>query len=318
MFRVLDVPPEGQPELCDLAEKVCPPPPGWVRWIDFEGASHEHLSLLGDRFGFHPLALEDSAHFNQRPKLEDYDDYLFVVTHGFTSDGALSFRTHELHAFLGRGFLVTVHTDVVAPLDAVFLRAYSDPAVSRRGADFLYYLVLDGTVDAGFPIIDHLDDQVDRLEDAVLAESSPEHVARIFELKRALADMRRVLGPQRDVVGALAKRDHPLVAERTAPYFRDVYDHLIRTHEGVDAARDRLANAMDAYLSIASNRTNEIMKRLTLMSAIFLPLTFVTGFFGQNFMAMPFDSRVMFLAMLLSCAAIPAAMIAWFATRRWL
>jgi magnesium transporter len=130
--------------------------------------------------------------------------------------------------------------------------------------------------------------------------------------------MRRMMGPLRDVVGALAKRDHPLVADRTAPYFRDVYDHLIRTHEGVDAARDRLGNAMDAYLSMASNRTNEIMKRLTLMSAIFLPLTFVTGFFGQNFANLPFDSILLFIAMLMSCAGIPAAMIVWFSRRRWL
>lgn len=320
MFRVLDVPLEGQPTLCDTPGHVAPPDPGTVRWIDFEGPSHEHLTLLGDRFGFHPLALEDSAHFDQRPKLEDYDEYLFLVTHGFRCPSAdvTDVRTVELHAFLGRGYLVTVHTDPIDALDAVFLKAYSDGTIGRRGADFLYYLVIDGMVDAGFPILDRIGDRVEVLENEVLSGQASAGVAPLFELKRTLAELRRLVSPQRDVVAVLAKHEHPLLGVRTAPYFRDVYDHLVRTNEAIEAARDLLGTTLDAYLSMASHRTNEIMKRLTLMSAIFLPLTFVTGFFGQNFVGLPFESKVLLYTMLGSCVLIPGVMIGWFASRRWL
>lgn len=320
MFRVLDIPPEGTPTLCEDPTHVGPPPPGTVRWIDFEGASHEHLVLLGERFGFHPLALEDSAHFDQRPKLEDYDAYLFLVTHGLSCPSAdgIDTQTVELHAFLGQGYLVTIHTEPIDPLDAVFLKIYSDASIGRRGADFLYYLVLDGMVDAGFPILDRIHARVDTVEDAVLAGEAGGDVAHIFELKRTLTSLRRVVSPQRDVVAVLAKHEHPLLGARTAPYFRDVYDHLIRTNETIETARDMLGTTLDAYLSMASNRTNEIMKRLTLMSAIFLPLTFVTGFFGQNFSGLPFDSHLFLVVMLASCVLIPGVMIGWFAKRRWL
>lgn len=322
MLRVLDIPPDGEPTLSGELERVGPPREGWIRWVDLDNTGHEELALLGERFGFHPLALEDSAHFGQRPKLEDFDDHLFLVTHGFAVAPAALAELHdfELHAFLGRGYLVTVHNEPLDALDAVFLKAYSNPSAGRRGADFLYYLVLDGVVDACFPTLDRITDRLEELEKLVLGEGTGHRadIAEIFELKRALASMRRVLSPQRDVVGVLARDHEPLVSARTALYYRDVYDHLIRAAEAIDAARDLVGSTLDAHLSMASNRTNEIMKRLTLMSAIFLPLTFLTGFFGQNFAKLPYESERWLEFMLLGCTLIPSGMIVWFHRRKWL
>ena len=319
MFRVLDVPAQGPPSVAEDPNLVAPPPGDVLRWIDFEGPSTEHLSLLGDRFGFHPLSLEDSAHFDQRPKIEDYGAYLFIVTHGLECNGdPRNVVDVELHAFLGAGYLVTIHTAPIAPLDEVFLRVYSDPGFARRGADFLYYLVLDAVVDASFPILDRISDQLEDVEDAVIDRGEEGDLAQIFQLKRTLVTMRRVLSPQRDVFAALSKVRSEIIHERTTPYFRDIYDHLARIHESIESGRDLLGNTRDAYLSILSHRTNDVMKRLTVMSAIFLPLTFVTGFFGQNFVHLPFDSDLLMFTMLLSCVAIPGGMLFWFFRSKWI
>jgi magnesium transporter len=320
VFRVIEIDAQGKLRSSAGDELVAPPPAGSLRWIDLTGPeSDAELALLGERFGFHHLALEDVAHRDQRPKAEEYGDYLFIVTQSFECPGERieELRWHELHAFLGSGFLVTSHVGEIPGLSQLWKRAESDPALLRRGADFVYYLLLDRLVDDNFPILDRIADALEEIEDAVLTSSSPGELARIFALKHRLVTMRKVLSPQRDVMGLLAKRGDERISERTSLYFRDVYDHLMRIVESIEANRDLLGNALDAYLSASSQRTNEIMKAIALLSAIFMPLTFITGFFGQNFEELPFKSHQMMMAMLASCVVIPLGLVIWFKRSKW-
>jgi magnesium transporter len=211
-----------------------------------------------------------------------------------------------------------VHDQPLQPLEEVWGRVKLERGISAHGADFVFYLIADGMVDMLFPLADRISTDVERIETAILEhERSEDMLGNILSLKWALVQLRKVLGPQRDVFARLSKRGDGPVAERTAPYFRDVYDHLLRIAEAVDATRDLLGNALDAYLWMGAQRTNEIMKRLTLLSAIFMPLTFITGFFGQNFEGLPFGSEWMFGAMLLGCAVVPASMFWFFLRSKW-
>jgi magnesium transporter len=320
ILRILDFTATGSPKVSTARSDVAPPPPGTLRWVDIRGQTEEETRLLGERFRFHPLALEDCLQFNQRPKIEEYEDHLFIVMHAFScgEDGACDAEPQEIHLFLGGdNYLVTVHSFDIGPLDTVWKRAEADASLALRGADFLLYLVSDAIVDSSFPILDRVNDELESIEDAVLTQPDPRDLTRIFELKRTLVLMRKVLSPERDVFALLSKRGDPRISEKTALYFRDVYDHLVRIYESIDAGRDLLGNALDAYLSMTSNRTNEIMKRLTLLSAVFLPLTFITGFFGQNFDHLPFHSDALMYSMLATCVLIPSAMVVLFKRSGW-
>jgi magnesium transporter len=324
MFRVLELR-DGRIELFEGTEHVGPPADGTLRWIDLQGQDDAQLELLRERFDFHPLAVEDCAHFDQRPKLEEYRDCMFLVTQGFTCSGERldELAIHEMHSFLGVRFLVTVHTAPVPAFDKAWKRAASDPRLLERGVDFVCYLVTDGIVDDCFPVLDLIADELEELEAVVLTTPKRKDLARIFELKHHLVSMRKVLSPQRDVVAMLAKRGDARVSERTSMYFRDVYDHLVRINESIEANRDLLGNALEAYLSAVSQRTNEIMKALTIMSAVFLPLAFVVGFFGQNFDNLPFlrdwvHSDGLMWVMVVVCLSMPVGLVLWFRRKSWL
>jgi magnesium transporter len=289
------------------------------RWIDLEAHASSHLEILAERFQFHPLTIEDCSHFDQRPKLEEYEGYLFLVTHGFAphSKNAATPHALELHIFLSERYLVTVHAEPIPGLESVWKRLQHENGLARKGLDFVCYLVVDSIVDTFFPLLDQITSDVEDIESQVLRQGSHVKLADIFRRKRLLVRLRKILGPQRDVFALLSKRGEGWVADHTALYFRNVYDHVLRIYESVESTRDLLSNTLDAYLWSASQRTNEIMKRLTLLNAVFLPLAFITGFFGQNFEGLPFDSRPLFFAMLLSCAIVPAAMLYFFLRSRW-
>lgn len=325
VFRCIDLDPRGQLTLREDAAAAEPPPEGTLRWLDLSADSAVTLDRLRETFKFHPLAIEDCHQFDQRPKLEEYGDHLFLVTQGFSSPGDLvhELTLHELHAFLGSSFLVTVHGDPLTAVDDTLRRVKSNPAALARGPDFIYYLIASRLVEANFPILDRIADELEGIEDRVLSAPAQSDLARIFELKRHLVMMRKVLSPQRDTLAMLGRLEDPRIRERTAHYFRDVHDQLARLNESIEANRDLLGNALDAYLSSVSNRTNEIMKYLTLLSAVFLPLTFIVGFFGQNFEHLPgapdwTRSDLLMRGMLLACVATPIAMLVWFRSRRWI
>jgi len=325
VFKVLEFHANKRVEVFEGSSHIGPPPDGVIRWIDLSEQDSAQLEILRDRFDFHPLTIEDCAQFDQRPKVEEYDGYFFIVMHGLccAKDDPASIEQREIHAFLGDRYLVTVHDQDIEALDNIWKRAVSDPGLAARGIDFIYYLVADAIVESNFPILDRIADELEEIESEVMERVHQEQLTRIFRIKRGLVTMRKALSPQRDMLSLLAKRGGEYVSERTALYFRDVYDHLVRITESIETSRDLVGNCLDAYLSMVSQRTNEIMKSLTIMSAVFLPLAFVVGFFGQNFVDLPglpnwVESRSLMWFMIVLCASVPVAMIVWFRSRNWL
>lgn len=321
------------PEAGDSLESVRPPDEGTLLWLDIEAPSAADLALLGERFGFHPLALEDCAHLDQRPKLEPFDDHTFLVLQSLAEPEAatkgqrLRMDVVELHAFLGERYLVTVHEGRLASVEGVWARAIANgsPLGSplAKGVDFLYYLLADSLVDEAIPLIEQLNDEIEALQLSVLEQPKRRAYHHILQLRALVIQMRRILAPQRDMMVLLARRGDARVSERTAFYFRDVHDHIVRLTDAIEAQREHLGATLEAYLSSVSNRTNEVMKYLTVLSAIFLPLSFIVGFFGQNFTRLPgfgswTDSPFLTWAMLLGCLCTPVLMLAWFKYKRWL
>jgi magnesium transporter len=252
-------------------------------WLDLTSPSHEDVGKLADLFGFHPLALEDVEQFHQRPKLDDYADHVFLVFYGgWREHSGDSEPVREVHMFITGKYLVTIHRDPLPPLDEQ--RKQLDGQV-LHSEQFLLYRVLDALTDSFFPVLADMDDEIDNLEAAVLESPTDEQLERLFALKRQLLEMRKVVTPQRDLFARGIDRiaELPGLKVDEHDYFRDVYDHLIRISDLIDSYRDLLSGATDLYLSTVSNRQNEVMKQLAVIATIFLPLGFLTGFFGQNF-----------------------------------
>ncbi len=280
-------------------------------WVDLEGAAPDEGEWLGATFDLHPLAVEDLLHRNQRPKLEEYEGQLLLVLHAVGRQGH-GIVTSEVHLILASTYLLTVTEGRVEGLARVFERCRRDPRPMVDGGSHLLYLLSDAVVDAAFPVLDALEDEIEQIEDQILARPTRAGLRRVFTLKRDLVQLRRVLSPQREVYNALSRRGYPLVDARASLYFRDVHDHLVRASEMLEAYRDLLGNTLDAYLSMMSNRLNEVMRRLTIIATIFMPLSFVVGFFGMNFSRIPWDNRLIFIVVVALMVLIPGGMLFWF------
>lgn len=256
-------------------------------WLDLDvggAASEGSLAVLEDQFSLHPLALEDAEHFGQRPKFDDYDDYGYMVVHGAAAGGT---GTHEVHVFVSPAYVVTLHRGPCPALDGVhqrFARRHAGTQ-SRTPQVLVTYLVVDALTDSFFPVLSSFDDRIDELETAILAQPTEAQLGQIFTMKRQLMAIRRVIGPQRDMFAAISAgvTELPGMTEDSGRYFRDLYDHLIRIGDMVDGYRDLVSGVMDTHLSTVSNRLNVVMKQLAVIATVFLPLSFLTGFFGQNF-----------------------------------
>ena len=250
-------------------------------WLDLTCPGDAEADGLRDAFGFHPLALEDMLKRRQRPKLEDYGDYMFLVYYGAGRKEGEA-RLEEVHAFLSGSYLVTSHRFTCAALAEARERlAQQGP----RSEQFVVYRVIDGLTDSFFPVLERVDDEIEALEGEIFDRTSPDQLERITKLRRELVELRRVAASQRDLLarGIDEITDMPGLEADSRTYFRDVYDHAIRISDQIDSYRDLLAGARDAYLSVVSNRLNQITKQLTVVATIFLPLSFLVGFFGQNF-----------------------------------
>ncbi len=252
-------------------------------WLDLDGVDGDARSLLLDVLGVHRLAVDDATVFGQRPKAEDYGDYVYLVVHGA---GTGETPTTEVHFIVAEHYVVTVHRGPCEALDAVTERqGRQRPPDLESPQVALLYLVIDRMVDGFFPLLDTFDNQIDELEDAILVRPTEEQLGTLFSMKRSLIAVRKVITPQRDVFASLTAGVIPLpgVGEAGQRYLRDLYDHLIRISDLVDGYRDLLSSVMDTHLSTVSNRLNVVMKQLTIIATVFLPLSFLTGFFGQNF-----------------------------------
>jgi magnesium transporter len=291
--------------------------PGAIRWIDL-APTPELLAWLGATFHFHPLALEDCAHEDQRVKFDQYPDHLFVVVHRLSpAPDDTEIVSTELHGFLTADALVTVHSAPIAEVDQAMERCTHEPGLLARGPDFALYLLHDAITDVHFSLADALTEEVEDISTEVLSrEAAPDVAERIALTRRQHAVLRRRLSPQREVYAALARPGQPLVREQTAVYFRDVADHLVRLTEEIDMGRDLLASTMDAYLSQTNNRLSHVTTRLTLIATIFLPLNFVAGFFGMNLDILP--PAVAVPLVFASMVAMPVGMWLFFRRKRWI
>jgi magnesium transporter len=278
-------------------------------WLDLHAPDAAQVAQLGEIFGYHELALEDSIEFHQRPKLDDYGDHVLVVYYGVEGKELV-----EVHAYVSGDAIVTLHQGHCRALSAAFERL---KRLSARSEEEAVYRVLDALTDSFFPRIEALDDTIDALLTKMTDGHHTGQRRQIFDLRREVLDQRRIVGPMRDVftAGGMTIQAIPGLDQDTAhDYFRDVYDHLLRIAEALDSLRELLSGALDVYLSTQSNRLNEVMYRLTVISVIFLPLTFLTGFFGQNFgwMVDHVDSSGAFLGLGLGGLALSLALIgAW-------
>jgi magnesium transporter len=252
-------------------------------WLDIQDPGEEEFALLRDLFKFHPLALEDADHFGQRPKVEDYGDFVYIVFFG-AAPAPDDDRLVEMHCFYSERFLVTARKDESPACDALRERYTKRPAPAARPIVLLYRL-LDSLTDSFFPALEDFDERIDGLLEEMLRDPTTEQLQEIFAMRRRLVALRRAVSPQRDLAADLAqgRTRLPDLDEDAGRYFRDIYDHLIRVSDMIDSYRDLLASAMDVYHSIVSNRLNLVMKRLTVIATIALPLIVISGFFGQNF-----------------------------------
>jgi magnesium transporter len=320
LLRTLEIRNGATPAWAEGEAGARPPKGGERLWVDVVAPTPEELGLLRERFDLHPVAIDACLHVDQRPKLEEYRDQLFVVLHRLIipngTDETLS--SVELHCFLGKDYLITIQDAELGEVRAVRERLLSERSLLDRSLVYAYYLICERLSHSNFDALDVLFDTVESIEESVLKQDDPDVLPKLFLAKRRLGGARRLIVPQREVMSLLLESGTPFVDERARPYFRRVLDMLMRMSEAIDTQREILSNVLEAHLSIVSNRTNDIMKSLTLLSAIFLPLSFVTGFFGQNFSHLPFDNVALMWTGLSLCLALPVGMLVWFKSRRWL
>ena len=289
-------------------------------WVDIENETTEKVDpLLREVFNFHPLAIDDALRETHVPKIDNWGDYAYAVLHGISYDAeTIKLGVLELDVFLGRNYLVTHHRQPLQIVNRVWTSACSDQRRLERGADFLLYDLLDLLSAEYMPVIDNIDDTVDRIEDEVFERPTQSTLNTIFAVKRVALQMRRIIGPQREVLNRLARDDYAMIDAKDRVYYRDVYDHLVRLADINESLRDLISGSLDTYLSVTSNRINEVMKVLTIISALFMPLAFLTGFFGMNFTTIPFDSPWLLVAALAAMAATPLVMYTLFRRRGWM
>jgi magnesium transporter len=287
-------------------------------WLDLENPEEDDFTLLRDVFRFHPLALEDSEHFGQRPKLEDYGGFVFMVVYGAAPPPDAD-RLVEVHCFYSESYLVTVRREHAPSCEALRERYSRQPGQLERPIVVLYRL-LDSLSDSFFPALQDYDDRIDDVEEAIFRDPKDEHLQEIVRMKRSLNRLRRVVGPQRDLAnqlfgGAVTLPGSDVEAEH---YFRDIFDHLIRVTDLIDSYKDLLTGAMDVYLSMVSNRLNLVVKKLTVLSTVLLPLIVITGFFGQNFgwLVRHVGSLAAFLVLGLALPIVGATLLVYYLRRQ--
>jgi magnesium transporter len=295
----------------------------WVDLVDEPAEVCEPI-LLGT-FGFHPLAVDDALQESHVPKVDDWGAYLYLVLHAVTwnHEGEELLDTVELDVFLGKNYVVTYQARRLAAPDRVWTASARDRRHLEKGPAYLLYKVADELVADYLPVVEEIDDTIDRIEDQVFGSAEPTLLEQVFDLKRALLHLRRIIAPQREVLNKLARGDYAVVSAEERFFFRDVYDHLVRLYDISEGLRDLVGGALDTYLSVVNNRMNEVMKTLTIITTLFMPLSFLVGFFGMNFFEVthllpPWTSLPAFLVVLAAMVLIPATMYLWMRRRAWM
>ena len=295
---------------------------GGILWVDLFRPTKEECALLSEVFHFHPLAIDDCMRPAFRPKVDAFDDHLFLILHGpdlSTPDREM--RTRELDIFLGHNFLVTIHSTPLRSIEHALQQCERTPAqILGRGADFLLYNVLDEMAENYSPHLSRSEAQVVQIEEAVLeGKARKDILPELARMRRGLLNLRQVIAAQRDAVNLLAQQGPPLISERARVYFRDVVDLYQRVLEVTEIQRDALAGARDTYFTMISNRTNETMKTLTLLATIMLPLTVITSYYGMNFRNMPaINWKYGYPLVIIFMIGITCGMLYYFRRKKWL
>jgi magnesium transporter len=288
-------------------------------WLDIDTIDVPTLEDMGRRFGFHPLAIEDCHHAIQRPKIDEYPGHIFFSFHAVdeSREGELCLR--EIDGFLGSNFLVTVHEEPSPEIAALVARCEKNVNVLERGMDQLFHALLDRMVDTHFPLLDRIEERIDSAEDRIFGSPDRGVLEELFQIKKELLAVRRIVGPQREILGQLGGRELPVIAPATRPYLRDVQDHLLRLTELVETYRDLVNGAMDAYRAEIQQRLNEVMKILAVIGTVSLPLTLIAGLWGMNMARIPWASDPNgFWYIVALLVALAAAMLGLFRWARWL
>lgn len=297
-----------------------------VLWVDLIQTPYgESEQILLDLFGFHPLAVSDALDEIHVPRVDDWGDYLYLVLHNIRFDPLDDepLKTDELDVFLGKHFLVTYQNIAIPIVERVRNLLERDSRFLQRGADHLFYKLADDLIADTMPVVDQMDDEIDTLEDRMFQSTNQELLERIFTLKRSLLHMRRILMPQRELFNKLARGDDHVIDPQERVFFRDIYDHLVRLYDISESLRDLIGGVLETYLSVINNRMNDVMKTLTIITTLFMPISFLTGFFGMNFFAAdpPFSiwtTRPMFILVLSIFVLLPVGMFFWMRSRKWM
>jgi magnesium transporter len=300
--------------------------PATLLWVDFQAEPPERSEpILLDTFKFHPLAVEDAVHQTHIPKVDDWDQYIYIALIAMDYNiQSGNIETIELDAFLGGNYLVTHHDLPITALDRAWQLCQKDERHRRSGADHFLYLLTEELTGDFMHTVEEIDEQIETLEDELFGRPDKDTVQKVFTLKRYTIQLRRSLSPMREVLNKLARDDFSVIDSKDRIYFRDVYDHFVRLHDIAEGLRDLVGGVLDTYLSVINNRMNEVMKTLTLITTLFMPISFVAGFFGMNFFQpvsnslRPWTSNPAFIMMMIVIVATPVGMYLWMRRRKWM
>lgn len=303
-----------------LKECLLRPGTPTVTWIQVKGIHQiEHLEHLGECFQLHPLVLEDILNTDQRPKVDDYEDYLFIVMKMLNLNEGIGIAAEQVSLVLGPNYLISFQENKEELFIPVQERLkLSKGRIRKSGADYLAYALIDLIVDYYFVVLEKLGESIEFLEEEVVTRPTPRTLQDVHHYKNDMIRLRRSVWPLREVVSQLERRESPLITEPTQVYFKDVYDHTIVAIESVETYRDLLSGILDIYLSSVSNRLSQIMKVLTMIATIFMPLTFIAGIYGMNFEYLPeLKWHYGYFGVLTVMATIALFMLAWFKKMKW-
>lgn len=301
-------------------------------WLDLTAPTEDELKLIAEEFTLHPLAIEDAGRGNQRPKIDDYENFYFMVIFALENvmeerDGTQvatgRFRIQEVDLFIGERFLITVHRAPLPLVDEARERWRKNSQAISEGIGVLVYTLLDGIVDAYFPVLDSIIERVEELEEVlftgVVHQGRTYDMRSLFQIKRDLLNLRRVIAPERDALLVLARQEIHLFDRKIAVYFQDVYDHVVRVTDSIDIYQDLLTNALESYLSLVNNNLNQVMKTLTSLTVMLVVPTLIAGIYGMNFDNMPelhWEFGYPFALLLMATSA--GSLFVYFRRKRWL
>jgi magnesium transporter len=293
-----------------------------VMWLNIDGVHQpEIIEQVGKSFGLHPLVAEDIASTGQRPKMDDLDDYIFVVLRMLSfNEKENETKTEQISIILGSDFVISFQEDEGDVFDHIRERLRSNKGkIRKQGADYLAYTLIDAIVDNYFMILEKLGETIEDIEEMLVTNPTSETLQTIHDLKREMIFLRKSVWPLREVINRLERSESPLINRSTCIYLRDVYDHTIQVMDSVETFRDMLSGMLDIYLSSVSNRMNEVMKVLTVIATIFIPLTFVAGIYGMNFTYMPeLEQTWSYPAVLVLMLGVALLMVVYFRRKKWI